>query len=106
MSAPPLSRPAGWRRVSLVSDVAAVTRVMAEDPVGACMVAARVADHGVDPRAIGGELWARGRAEQALCYAGANLIPLRGAAAGCGRSPIGHSVSADGVLRWWGRPNW
>lgn len=81
MSAPPLSRPAGRRRVALVSDVAAVTRVMAEDPVGACMVAARVADHGLDPRAIGGELWTRGHAEQALCYAGANLIPLRGAAA-------------------------
>lgn len=78
MSAPPLFRPVDRRRVSVVRDVAAVSRVMAEDPVGACMVAARVADHGVDPQAIGGELWTRGRAEQALCYAGANLIPLRG----------------------------
>jgi len=42
------------------------------------MVAARVADHGVDPGAIGGELWTRRRAEDSLCYSGANLIPLRG----------------------------
>ena len=42
------------------------------------MVAARVAEHGVEPTAIGGELWTRRRAEESLCYAGANLIPLRG----------------------------
>ncbi len=81
MSAPSLLRTADRYRVSLVRDLAAVTQVMSQDPVGACMVAARVADHGVDPRAIGGELWTRGRAEQALCFAGANLIPLRGGAA-------------------------
>lgn len=45
------------------------------------MVAARVADHGVESTAIGGELWTRRRVEDSLCYAGANLIPLRGAAA-------------------------
>ena len=45
------------------------------------MVASRVAEHGVDPSAIGGELWTRGRATESLCYAGANLIPLRGGAA-------------------------
>lgn len=81
MSAPPLLRPVDQRRVSLVRDAATVTQLMAQDPVSACMVAARVADHGVDPRAIGGELWTRGRAERALCFAGANLIPLRGEAA-------------------------
>lgn len=85
MSAPSLFRPVDRRRVCLVRDSAAVTRVLAHDPVSACMVAARVADHGVEPRAIGGELWSRGThpgaAEQALCYAGANLIPLRGAPA-------------------------
>ena len=42
------------------------------------MVAARVADHGIDPTAIGGELWTRRHADESLCYAGANLIPLRG----------------------------
>lgn len=78
MSAPSLFRPVDGRRVAVVRDPAAVSRVLAEDPVAACMVAARVADHGVDPRAIGGELWTRGRAEDSLCYTGANLIPLRG----------------------------
>ena len=82
MSAPSLSGSIDRRRVALVRDMAAVSGVMAMDPVSACMVAARVADHGVEPRAIGGELWTRGShqgaAEQALCYAGANLIPLCG----------------------------
>lgn len=78
MSAPSLSRPVDGRRVSLVRDAVAVARVLDDDPVGGCMVAARVADHGIDPAAIGGELWTRRRAEDSLCYAGANLIPLRG----------------------------
>ncbi|BBZ23613.1 GNAT family N-acetyltransferase [Mycolicibacter hiberniae] len=77
MSAPPDFRLA-QRRVAVVSDAAAVWQVLAEDPVGSCMVAARVADHGVDPRLIGGELWTRGGVGESLCYAGANLIPLRG----------------------------
>ena len=55
-----------------------VRRVLDEDPVGSCMVASRVADHGVDPTAIGGELWTRRAPSESLCYAGANLIPLRG----------------------------
>jgi predicted GNAT family acetyltransferase len=42
------------------------------------MVAARVADHGIDPNSIGGELWTRRGPDESLCYAGANLIPLRG----------------------------
>lgn len=78
MSAPPVFRLVDERRVSVVRDIAAVSRVLAEDPVGSCMVAARIADHGVDPQAIGGELWTRRRIEESLCYAGANLIPLRG----------------------------
>lgn len=79
MSAPPLFRLVDERRVSVVRDAVAVNRVLDADPVGSCMVAARVADHGVDPNFIGGELWTRRRAEESLCYAGANLIPLRGA---------------------------
>ncbi|WP_237573536.1 GNAT family N-acetyltransferase [Mycolicibacterium lacusdiani] len=78
MSAPPLFRIADERRVTVVRDPAAVHRVLAEDPVGSCMVASRVADHGVDPTAIGGELWTRREPTQSLCFAGANLIPLRG----------------------------
>jgi uncharacterized protein len=78
MSAPPLFRLVDERRVSVVRDAAAVNRVFDADPVGSCMVAARVADHGIDPTAIGGELWTRRHADESLCYAGANLIPLRG----------------------------
>ncbi|MBV9353542.1 MAG: GNAT family N-acetyltransferase [Mycobacterium sp.] len=80
MSAPPLFRLADERRVSVVRDPAAVRRVLDHDPVGSCMVAARVNDHGIDPNSIGGELWTRRGADESLCYAGANLIPLRGGA--------------------------
>lgn len=79
MSAPPLLRLVDERRVSVVRDAVAVNRVLDADPVGSCMVAARVADHGVDPNSIGGELWTRRRVKDSLCYAGANMIPLRGA---------------------------
>jgi uncharacterized protein len=78
MSAPPLFRRVDERRVSVVRDSGAVRRVLAEDPVGSCMVASRVAEHGIEPSAIGGELWTRERPTESLCYAGANLIPLRG----------------------------
>lgn len=78
MSAPPLFRLAEDRRVSVVRDVGAVMRVLDEDPVGSCMVTSRVAEHGVEPSAIGGELWTRRRVNESLCFAGANLIPLRG----------------------------
>jgi predicted GNAT family acetyltransferase len=78
MSAPPIRRLVSERRVSVVRDGAAVRRVFDDDPIGSCMVAARVADHGLDSNSIGGELWTRRGPEESLCYAGANLIPLRG----------------------------
>jgi uncharacterized protein len=78
MSAPPILRLIGERRVSVVRDAAAAWRVFDQDPVGSCMVAARVADHGIEPGSIGGELWTRSTPEESLCFAGANLIPLRG----------------------------
>ncbi|PQE02552.1 GNAT family N-acetyltransferase [Mycolicibacterium parafortuitum] len=78
MSAPPLFRLVDERRVSVVRDVHAVRQVLDDDPVASCMVAARVAEHGIEPSAIGGELWTRRRANESLCFAGANLIPLRG----------------------------
>lgn len=78
MSAPPILRLVGERRVSVVRDAAAVWRVLGDNPVESCMVAARVADYGVEPNAIGGELWTRRAPEESLCFAGANLIPLRG----------------------------
>jgi predicted GNAT family acetyltransferase len=78
MSAPPIHRLVGRRQVSVVRDTVAVRRVLDRDPVGSCMVAARVADHGVDPNSLGGELWTRRGADESLCYAGPNLIPLCG----------------------------
>lgn len=78
MSAPPLVRLADERRVTVVRDAVIVRRVLDEDPIGSCMVASRVVDHGVDPTAIGGEMWTRRRPDDSLCFAGANLIPLRG----------------------------
>lgn len=78
MSAPPLFRLVDERRVSVVRDTAAVMRVLDEDPVAGCMVAARVAEFGAEPGAIGGELWTRRRPSESLCYAGPNMIPLRG----------------------------
>lgn len=63
-----------------IRDMVAVRQVLDDDPVASCMVAARVAEHGIDPSAIGGELWTRRRATESLCFAGANLIPLRGGA--------------------------
>ena len=41
-------------------DIAQVTRVLDADPVAACMVAARVQEYGLEPRAFQGELWSRG----------------------------------------------
>jgi predicted GNAT family acetyltransferase len=81
MSAPPIFRLVGERRVSVVRDAAAVWRVFNDDPIGSCMVAARVADHGIETNSIGGELWTRRGPDESLCFAGANLIPLRGAPA-------------------------
>ena len=78
MSAPPLFRLADERRITVVRDALTVQRVLDEDPVGTCMVASRVVDHGLDPAALGGELWTRSRPGESLCFAGANLIPLRG----------------------------
>lgn len=67
-------------------DYPAVRAVLAADPVGSCMVAARVELAGLDPWRLGGELWgAEGRYSrnglQGLCFAGPNMIPLRGNAA-------------------------
>ncbi|MFC7447203.1 GNAT family N-acetyltransferase [Rhodococcus daqingensis] len=55
-----------------------VLRVLDADPIASCMVAARIQDLGIDPRAINGELWSRGGPAESLCFSGANLVPLRG----------------------------
>ena len=58
--------------------------VLAADPVASCMVSSRVETNGLDPIRLGGELWApdsrysRRAGLPGLCFAGSNLIPLRG----------------------------
>ncbi|MGI9000643.1 MAG: GNAT family N-acetyltransferase [Pseudonocardia sp.] len=59
-------------------DRAGVRAVLENDPVAACMVAARVEVAGLDPWRLGGELWAVGSRLDGLCFSGANLVPLRG----------------------------
>jgi uncharacterized protein len=61
------NRDAHWVRAALDAD-----------PVAACMVAARVEVAGTDPWRLGGELWGVGPRLDGLCFAGANLVPLRG----------------------------
>ncbi|MFC5721094.1 GNAT family N-acetyltransferase [Streptomyces gamaensis] len=56
----------------------AALAVLDRDPVANAFVAARVHVAGLDPWRLGGEMWgwyADGRLE-ALCYAGANLVPI------------------------------
>jgi predicted GNAT family acetyltransferase len=56
----------------------AVLRVLARDPVASVFVASRVEAAGLDPWRLGAEVW--GYLEHgeltALCYAGANLVPV------------------------------
>jgi uncharacterized protein len=59
-------------------DRAGVRSVLDHDPVASCMVAARVEVAGLDPWRLGGQLWAVGSRMDGLCFAGANLVPLRG----------------------------
>lgn len=42
------------------------------------MIAARIEEHGLEPRPFAGEVWSRGGPRTSLCYSGANLVPLRG----------------------------
>ncbi|OZM70227.1 GNAT family N-acetyltransferase [Amycolatopsis antarctica] len=79
-------------------DYPAVRAALSADPVGTCMVGARVEIAGVNPRRLGGELWSadarsprQGRIE-ALCFSGPNLVPL------CGDAPALRSF-ADRALR-------
>ncbi len=64
-------------------DLIDVRGVFDNDPVAACMVAARVEVAGLDPWRLGGEMWGsdskpvRGKME-GLCFSGPNLIPLKG----------------------------
>jgi predicted GNAT family acetyltransferase len=59
-------------------DEPAVRELLATDPVGACMLAARTEVAGVAAPALGAPLWGigAGRELDAVCLAGANLIPF------------------------------
>ncbi len=65
-------------RVLDEADEASVTRLLATDPVAACVIAGRVERVGTGPRALGAPLWGvgDGRDLDAVCLAGANLIPF------------------------------
>jgi len=76
-------------RVLDETDEAAVHRLLATDPVAACVLAGRIETAGTAPASLGAPLWGvgTGRTLDAVCLAGANLIPFavpgaeRGAAA-------------------------
>lgn len=74
-------------------DLPQVLRVLDEDPVAACMVAARLQEYGLDNRYGQGELWSHGGPAESLCFSGVNLIPLRG-----GREAL--RAFADRAIRW------
>jgi uncharacterized protein len=59
-------------------DRSGVQLALDADPVATCMVASRVELAGVDSWRLGGELWGMGSRLEGLCFAGANLVPLRG----------------------------
>jgi predicted GNAT family acetyltransferase len=59
-------------------DEGAVRELLATDPVGTCMLAGRVETHGTATASLGAPLWGlyTGRRLDAVCLAGANLIPF------------------------------
>jgi uncharacterized protein len=65
-------------RVLDEGDEAAVHRLLAIDPVAACVLAGRVESAGTAPASLGAPLWGLGdgRELEAVCLAGANLIPF------------------------------
>ncbi|GAA4746833.1 GNAT family N-acetyltransferase [Modestobacter marinus] len=65
-------------RVLDAGDEDAVRELLATDPVGACMLAGRIETHGTATASLGAPLWGvyAGRRLDAVCLAGANLIPF------------------------------
>ena len=60
------------------SDEPAVSRLLATDPVAACVLSGRVEAAGTSPSSLGAPRWGfgDGPALEAVCLAGANLIPF------------------------------
>ncbi|CAA9239066.1 MAG: GCN5-related N-acetyltransferase, FIGfam019367 [uncultured Blastococcus sp.] len=65
-------------RVLDEGDESAVHRLLATDPVAACVLAGRVESSGAGPAHLGAPLWGVGDGDEldAVCLAGANLIPF------------------------------
>jgi predicted GNAT family acetyltransferase len=65
-------------RVLDEGDEAAVHRLLAIDPVAACVLAGRIEALGTAPSSLGAPLWGLGSGGEleAVCLAGANLIPF------------------------------
>jgi uncharacterized protein len=65
-------------RVLDEADEEAVHRLLATDPVAACVLAGRVESTGTAAASLGAPLWGfgTGRELEAVCLAGANLIPF------------------------------
>jgi uncharacterized protein len=65
-------------RVLDEGDESAVHRLLATDPVAACVLAGRVEATGTAPASLGAPLWGfeSGGELEAVCLAGANLIPF------------------------------
>jgi predicted GNAT family acetyltransferase len=59
-------------------DLPAVLDLLDADPVGNVFVASRVNAAGLAPERLGAQMWGYGKGSRptALCYAGANLIPI------------------------------
>src|SRR5688500_6931115 len=65
-------------RVLDEADEPAVHRLLATDPVAGCVLAGRIESAGTAPASLGAPLWGigTGRTLDAICLAGANLIPF------------------------------
>jgi uncharacterized protein len=66
-------------------DVGVVTELLDRDPVANVFVSSRVETAGLDPWRLGAEVWGyvSGGRIVALCYAGANLVPVGAAPEAC-----------------------
>lgn len=66
-------------------DLPAARELLDRDPVANVFVAARLDSAGLDPWRLGAEVWAHvaGSEITALCYAGANLVPVGADAEAC-----------------------
>jgi predicted GNAT family acetyltransferase len=73
-----LSASVGIVRPVLASDLPAVERLLATDPVAHCFVSSRVRQGGLDPWRLGGELlgFFDDDGLQSAVYHGANLVPI------------------------------